>query len=165
MKIDSIERIPFEDLKEDYVLEIEEVITPRRMRRFATTSHDWGWVHVDPYFASQTQFKRRIVHGALFTSYLSAIINRLLGPGTIVINFAVKFKPIPLGELVVLRTEFIKIRRRTRTIALACSCSLARDRGISSAGTADILVMPDIDYEPRRHQRLLTWVKDMVLQP
>lgn len=79
---------------------------------FAQASGDHNPVHLDDDYASQTQFGKRIAHGMLTVSVISAILgNDLPGQGTIYLGQEVKFKaPVMIGDTITATVELIKYR-------------------------------------------------------
>ena len=83
------------------------VITDHDVRVFADLSGDHNPVHLDEKFAAKTRFGRRIVHGALVTSLISAVLGTTLpGPGTIYLGQSVRFLlPVFVGDTVAVEVE------------------------------------------------------------
>ena len=70
-----------------------KTITDADIRAFAQASGDTNSIHLDEAYAAQTRFGRRIAHGMLTASVISAILgNDLPGPGTIYLGQELKFK-------------------------------------------------------------------------
>lgn len=69
---------------------------------FAQVSGDDNPVHLDESFAAGTRFKRRIAHGMLSASLISAILGtKFPGPGTIYLGQSLKFlAPVYIGDTV-----------------------------------------------------------------
>ncbi|MBL8163848.1 MAG: MaoC family dehydratase [Anaerolineae bacterium] len=91
-------------------------ITDEDVRLFAQASGDTNSIHLDEEYAAQTPFKRRIAHGMLTASLISAILgNDLPGMGTIYLGQDVKFKaPVFIGDTVTATVEVIKYREDKR---------------------------------------------------
>lgn len=70
------------------------------VRLFAQLSLDTNPAHLDEEFAAATRFGRRICHGMLYASLVSAVIGtQLPGPGSIYMNQTLKFhKPVFWGD-------------------------------------------------------------------
>ena len=61
-----------------------QTITDEMLRTFAALTGDSNPVHLDDAFAATTRFGRRIAHGMLAASLISAALaNDLPGPGTV----------------------------------------------------------------------------------
>jgi 3-hydroxybutyryl-CoA dehydratase len=91
-------------------------ISDEAVRLFAQASGDTNSIHLDEAYAAQTPFKRRIAHGMLTASLISAILgNDLPGMGTIYLGQDVKFKaPVFIGDTVTATVEVIKYREDKR---------------------------------------------------
>src|SRR5215469_6977994 len=69
---------------------------------FAQVSGDHNPIHLDPNYAERSIFGKRIAHGFLIGSLISAVLgNELPGPGTIYLGQTLKFlAPIHIGDTV-----------------------------------------------------------------
>jgi len=69
---------------------------------FVRLSGDDSPIHVDEEYAARSRFGRRIVHGLLAVSQLSAVLGTLLpGPGTIYLSQSFQFKaPVFIGDTI-----------------------------------------------------------------
>lgn len=100
-------------------------ITDEDVRAFAQASGDTNPVHLDDAYAATTQFGRRIAHGMLTASLVSAILgNDLPGPGTIYLGQDLKFKaPVYIGDTVTAVVELIKYREEKRIATFRTTCT------------------------------------------
>ncbi len=91
-------------------------ITDEDVRLFAQASGDTNAIHLDDAYAAQTPFKRRIAHGMLTASLISAILGGdLPGLGTIYLGQELKFKaPVFIGDTVTATVELVKYREDKR---------------------------------------------------
>jgi len=91
-------------------------ITDEDVRAFAQASGDTNSIHLDEAYAAQTPFKRRIAHGMLTASIISAVLgNDFPGMGTIYLGQDVKFKaPVFIGDTVTATVELVKYREDRR---------------------------------------------------
>lgn len=107
----------------DY-FELKRVFTLEDVRQFSIISEDHNPIHLDPEFASKTQFKRPIVHGIFAASIFSAIIaNELPGPGSIYLSQTLSFKaPIFHNEPIFFKVEVVGIREDKPIYTLKTSC-------------------------------------------
>ena len=101
--IDAIqlpEGLCIEDLAVDMAAEFTKTITEADVVAFAATSGDTNPIHLDEAYAAATRFARRIAHGMLGASLISAAMGtKLPGPGGIYLSQTLQFKaPIYLGE-------------------------------------------------------------------
>ncbi len=100
-----------------------KTFTDADVRAFAQTSGDTNPVHLDDDYAAGTRFGRRIVHGMLTASLISATIgNDLPGEGTIYMSQSLQFKaPVYVGDTVTATVEVTAVRRRVITLTTRCT--------------------------------------------
>lgn len=100
--------------------EITKVFGPKETEEFAQLSEDFNPLHLDAEFAKTTRFKRPIVHGALHSSLVSALLGmRLPGEGTVYMSNFVKFlAPVFVGDKVTARLEVSKIHPEKPIVTL-----------------------------------------------
>ncbi len=100
-------------------------VTDEQIRAFAQASGDHNPVHLDDDYAAQTPFGRRIAHGMLTASFISAILgNDLPGPGTIYLGQDLKFKaPVHIGDTITATVEVVKYREDRRIATLRTTCT------------------------------------------
>ncbi|SEP08481.1 Acyl dehydratase [Halogranum amylolyticum] len=89
------------------VVRFSKPITERDLKLFAEISGDKNRLHLDEAFAERTRFKRRIVHGALASSVISAALSKL--PGLVIyLSQNVTYNaPVEIGERVTARCEVV----------------------------------------------------------
>jgi len=89
------------------VVRFSKPVTERDLELFAEVSGDKNPLHLDEEFAERTQFGRRIVHGALASSVISAALSKL--PGLVIyLSQTTSFSaPVEIGERVTARCEVI----------------------------------------------------------
>lgn len=99
-------------------------IDDARVRAFALASGDENPIHLDETYAASTRFGRRIAHGMLSTSIISAILgNDLPGPGTIYMSQQVKFKaPVYVGDTITAKVEVTAYREDKGIATLRTTC-------------------------------------------
>lgn len=100
-------------------------MTDERIRQFAAASGDTNSVHLDDDYAKQTRFGRRIAHGMLTASLISAILgNDLPGVGTIYLSQNVKFKaPVFIDDEITAEVEVTAYREDKRITTLKTTCT------------------------------------------
>jgi len=98
------------------------IVSDDLVNKFAEVSGDKNPIHLDDEFASKTQFKKRIVHGMLLGSFISAILgNEFPGQGTIYLNQNLSFrKPIYINDTVDIIIEVIEIKNKKLTLKTNC---------------------------------------------
>lgn len=94
------------------------------VRAFAQISGDANPIHLNDEYAKGTVFGRRIAHGILTASLISATIaNQLPGDGTIYLGQDLKFKaPVFIGDTVTATVEVTKYREDRRIMTLRTVC-------------------------------------------
>jgi 3-hydroxybutyryl-CoA dehydratase len=102
-------------------------ITDEDVRLFAQVSGDTNSIHLDEAYAAATPFGRRIAHGLLTASLISAVIgNDLPGVGSIYLGQDMKFKaPVFIGDVVTATVEIVKYREDKRVMTLRTTCTKA----------------------------------------
>ena len=104
---------------------ISKTITDDDIQKFADASGDHNQLHLDDEFAKSTRFGRRIAHGMLSASLISAVIaNQLPGQGSIYLGQTLKFvAPVFPGDTITARVTVISIRDDKPVMKLETVCS------------------------------------------
>ena len=104
---------------------LSKTITDGDIQKFAEVSGDHNPLHLDDKFASQTRFGRRIAHGMLAASLISAVIaNELPGQGSIYLGQTLKFvAPVFPGDTVTARVTVVSIREDKPILQLETICT------------------------------------------
>ena len=99
-----------------------KIVTDDDIRLFANISGDINPVHLDDNYAKSTRFKKRISHGMLVASHISAVIaNKLPGPGSIYLSQSLKFlKPVYVNDTV--KTVITVLKLKGNIFTLDCEC-------------------------------------------
>jgi 3-hydroxybutyryl-CoA dehydratase len=120
---------------------ISRTITDDDIQRFAEVTGDHNPLHLDDEFAGTTRFGRRIAHGMLSASMISAVIaNGLPGQGSIYLGQTLQFvAPVFPGDTVTARVTVISVREDKRIIKLETNCTNQRDEVVIK-GEATVLV-------------------------
>jgi 3-hydroxybutyryl-CoA dehydratase len=103
---------------------LSKTITDEDIRAFADLTSDHNPVHLDDEFAQQTKFGRRIAHGMLSASLISAVLaNQLPGRGTVYLGQSLQFvAPVFPGDTVTARVTVTKIREDKPVVTLETIC-------------------------------------------
>jgi len=120
---------------------ISKTITDDDIQKFADASGDHNPLHLDDEFAKSTRFGRRIAHGMLSASLISAVIaNQLPGQGSIYLGQTLKFvAPVFPGDTITARVTVISIRDDKAVMKLETVC--ANQHGeVVIKGEATVLV-------------------------
>jgi len=103
---------------------ISKTITDRDIQAFADVTGDQNPVHLDDEYAAKTRFGRRIAHGMLSASLISAVLaNELPGAGSVYLGQTLKFvKAVFPGDTVTARVTVTGIRHDKPIITLETVC-------------------------------------------
>jgi 3-hydroxybutyryl-CoA dehydratase len=120
---------------------LSRTISDDDIRAFANATGDHNPLHLDEEFAKQTRFGKRIAHGMLSASMISAVIaNDLPGQGSIYLGQTLKFvAPVLPGDTVTARVTVTSIREDKPIIKLETVCTNQRDEVVIK-GEATVLV-------------------------
>ncbi len=102
-----------------------KVISDEDVRGFAAASGDTNSVHLDEAAAARSIFGRRVAHGMLTASLISAVLgNDLPGPGTIYLKQEVNFKkPVFIGDEITATVELVAYREKRRIATFRTICT------------------------------------------
>lgn len=109
---------------------------------FAALSTDFNPVHVDEAYAKQSIFGKRIVHGFLVGSLISATIaSKLPGEGSIYLYQDMDFvKPVYLDDTITATVEVTGLKKEKNIVTLNTYCRNQRDEVVIK-GTAVIKLL------------------------
>jgi 3-hydroxybutyryl-CoA dehydratase len=109
--------------------EMTKTIEQADIEAFAALTGDHNPVHVDEEFAKTTRFGRRIAHGMLTASLISAVLaNKLPGEGSIYLGQTLQFvAPVFPGDTITARVTVKEIREGRPVIKLETVCMNQRD--------------------------------------
>lgn len=87
---------------------------------FAEVSEDRNPVHLDDTYAADTIFKKRVAHGMIGLSLVSAVLgNQLPGPGCIFVGSEARFKqPVFIDETITARVTVKELRADKKIVTL-----------------------------------------------
>ena len=128
-----------EDLEIGMSRMLERQITQNDIILFSQVSGDKNPVHLDEEYAQQTIFGKRIAHGMLTASLISAVIaEQLPGHGTVYLSQTLKFiRPVLPGQLVITSVIVSHIEYLNRRVKLDCKCKV--NEKVVLAGEAIVL--------------------------
>ena len=100
-------------------------ITEDDILLFALVSGDHNPIHLDAEYAERSFFGKRIAHGFLIGSLISAVLgNALPGPGSIYLGQTLKFlAPIHIGDTVTVTVKVVALREEKRIVTLHTECT------------------------------------------
>ncbi len=102
------------------------IITEKDINAFAEISGDFNAIHVDEEAAKKSVFGRRIAHGMLSASFISAVLGMYLpGEGAIYLGQNLKFlKPVDIGDEItakVMVAETVNAEKGIYKLTTQCS--------------------------------------------
>jgi len=120
---------------------ITRTITDADIHGFADVTGDRNPLHLDDEYAAKTRFGRRIAHGMLSASLISAVLaNELPGAGSVYLSQTLKFvKPVFPGDTVTARVTVTQTRDDKPIVKLETVCLNQRDETVLQ-GEATVLV-------------------------
>ena len=106
-----------------------KTITDADVRTFADLTGDHNPIHMDDEFASHSLFGKRIAHGMLSASLISAVLaNDLPGQGSIYLGQTLKFvAPVFIGDELTARVTVVSVRDDKPIAKLETVCINQRD--------------------------------------
>lgn len=115
--------------------------------QFADVSGDHNPIHKDEEYAARSQFGKRIAHGFLTGSLISALIGMdLPGPGSIYLGQTLKFlAPVYIDDVITASVEVTSIRDDKRLVILRTDCT-NQDGKLVLTGEATVKFMRE--YQP-----------------
>jgi acyl dehydratase len=120
--------------------EITKTIEQSDIDAFAQVTGDHNPVHVDEEFAKTTRFGRRIAHGMLSASLISAVLaNKLPGEGSVYLGQTLQFvAPVFSGDEITARVVIREIREDKPIMKLETICVNQREE-VVICGEATVL--------------------------
>lgn len=116
------------------------VITEEKIRLFADITGDYNPIHLDANFAEKTRFGKRIAHGMLVGSFISALFAmKLPGQGCIYLSQNLSFKkPVYINDTVVATVEVIAVDLPRKRVQFKTYCTVNNKMVID--GEAEIYI-------------------------
>jgi acyl dehydratase len=122
--------------------EVSKEITDELIRQFAVVSGDTNPIHLDEEFAASTRFGKRIGHGMLTASFISALLGSTLSVNKLVyLGQSLKFKaPAFIGDTVTAKGTVKHIRDDKPIVTVETICS-NQDGVVLIEGEAVIMLL------------------------
>lgn len=114
----------FNELRIGQKASVQKTFTAADVTAFAGISLDVNPIHMSDKYAESTVFGKRIVHGILTASLISAVLaNKLPGPGTIYLGQELRFtRPVYLGDDITAEVEIVELREDKKIVKLNTTC-------------------------------------------
>lgn len=102
------------------------VITEDKIKLFADVSGDYNPIHLDEAYAENSKFGKRIAHGMLVSSFISALFAmKLPGQGCIYLSQNLSFKkPVYINDTVIATVEVIAIDIPRKRVNFRTYCTV-----------------------------------------
>jgi 3-hydroxybutyryl-CoA dehydratase len=110
----------YEEMEIGQTASLSKTITNEDIIQFATISGDRNPIHIDDHFALKSRFKKRIAHGRLTSSLISAVLGtELPGANTLYLSQNMKFlAPAYIGDELTASVEVMEKRDEKKLIIL-----------------------------------------------
>ena len=110
----------FEEIMLGVKVKFTITITESMINEFAKISGDNNPLHMDEYYASKTQFGKRVCHGMLLASFFSRLIGMYMpGKNALYFSQTLNFQtPCFVGDLVTIEGVVIDKSQSTRIITI-----------------------------------------------
>ncbi len=104
--------------------EVSKQVTDELIRQFADLSGDYNQIHLDEDFAAETRFGKRIGHGLLTASFISALLGTAMSVKKIVyLGQTLSFKaPAFIDDIVTAQGKVLSIRADKPIITVETIC-------------------------------------------
>ena len=131
------------DLKVGDTFTITKEVTDEAVRKFAEVSGDYNPIHLDDEFAAATMFGRRIAHGMLGASFISAVLGYKMSERKIVyLSQNLRFiAPVFIGDTVTARATVREIREDKPIVTIETVCENQSGETVIT-GEGKIMILP-----------------------
>jgi acyl dehydratase len=122
---------------------LRHTITEKDVQTFAELTGDTNPLHMDAGFASETQFKKRVVHGMLTASFISTVIGmQLPGPGALYLSQELNFKKaVAIDDTIRVTATVAQKVASSRMLVLKIAVTNQNSENVLT-GTARVLCPP-----------------------
>ncbi|MCT4620539.1 MAG: MaoC family dehydratase [Marinisporobacter sp.] len=110
----------YEEMEIGQTASLSKKITNKDIMQFANISGDRNPIHIDEHFALKSRFKKRIAHGMLTSSLISAVLGtELPGANTLYLSQNMKFlAPAYIGDELTASVEVMEKKDEKKLIIL-----------------------------------------------
>ena len=131
------------DLKVGDTFTVQREVTDELIRQFADVSGDYNPIHLDEEFAAKTRFGKRIAHGMLGASFISAVLGYQLSERKVVyLSQTLKFvAPVFIGDTVTAKAVVREIREDKPIITIETTCENQSGETVIT-GEGKIMILP-----------------------
>ncbi len=129
------------NLKVGDTFTVSKEVTDELIRKFADVSGDYNPIHLDEEFASKTRFGKRIAHGMLGASFISAVLGYELSERKVVyLSQTLRFiAPVFIGDTATATAVVREIRADKPIVTIDTTVSTAN--GDCITGEAKIMLL------------------------
>ena len=122
---------------------VQREVTDELIRKFAEVSGDYNPIHLEEEFASKTRFGKRIAHGMLGASFISAVLGYKLTEQKIVyLGQTLRFTaPVFIGDTVTAKAVVKDIREDKQIVTVETTCENQAGETVIT-GEAKIMILP-----------------------
>ena len=137
------------NIREDFQIGEEAIlkkkISQQDILKFAEITEDRNPIHLDEQYASRTFFKKRIAHGMLSASLISAVLGtKLPGSGSIYLDQNLKFiKPVYPGDEITAIVRVTDWNKEKRRIKLSTEV-INQDQEVVIMGEANLMMASNL---------------------
>ena len=119
------------------------LVTDELIRKFAEISGDFNPIHLDEEFARKTRFGRRIAHGMLSGSFISAVLGYEFKERKIVyLSQTMRFiAPVFIDDTITTSGTVTGIRKEKGIVTLETVCT-NQNGDITLKGEAIVMILP-----------------------
>ena len=142
-RLEPVAGLTYDEIELGMSASLENTVTEGDIQAFADISGDHNPVHLDANYAAETAFKRRISHGMLTASYISAVFGmRLPGPGAIYVTQTLNFRrPVWIDDRITTTVTVVELLPQKRRVRFECVC-INTDGKVVLEGEA-MMMVPD----------------------
>ena len=121
---------------------VQKEVTDELIRKFAEVSGDHNPIHLDEEFAAKTRFGKRIAHGMLGASFISAVLGYKLSENKVVyLSQTLKFTaPVYIGDTVTAKAVVKEIRQDKPILTIETTCE-NQNGELLITGEAKIMIL------------------------